>query len=82
MDRVFLVQALQSVEGRCGGGDGVLPLGEFQVAGGDVGAEDGQLVVEVVGTGGDGIVVFGYRLLVLGGGEEGVGFGLGGVGLG
>lgn len=50
------------------------------MAGGDVGFQDGDFVVEIVWAGGEGFVVLAHGLGVGGGGVEGVGLGLLGVG--
>lgn len=50
------------------------------MAGGNVALEDGAGVVQVVGTGAEGDLVGVESVLVLFGDEEGVGFGLCGVG--
>lgn len=68
------LELTQLFEGGRGGGVGVLPFLQLEVAGGDVGLEDGELEVEVVGADGDSLVVFGDGGVVLARGEEGVCF--------
>lgn len=75
------LELAQLFEGSRGGGVRVLPPLQLEIAGGDVGLEDGDLEVEVVGADGNGLVVLGDGGVVLARAEKSIRFGLVCVGL-
>lgn len=76
------VQGVELGQRVCGGGGGVLPGLDLELAGADVGVQNGQLEGEVARAGGEGVGVAREGIVVRAVVEEGVGFGLVGVGFG
>lgn len=70
------LELAQLFEGGSGGSVSVLPLLQLEIAGRDVGLEDSELEVEVVGADGNSLVVLGDGGVVLARGEESICFGL------
>lgn len=63
-------EPIERLEGFCGFVDGSFPIRELEVAGCDVGFQDGNLVFEVIRNKGEGAVVGGDGLGILGGFEK------------
>lgn len=76
------VQGVELGQRAGGGGGGVLPGLDLEVAGADVGVQDGELEGEVARADGEGVGVAGESVVVCAVVEEAVGFGLVGVGFG